>query len=214
MIRLTCPSCVRVYEVVEKYGGKIIACPACKAHVKVPLITTTPACSEMPTPAKRTEPEVAVPHEIAEKRSDGKNATPAPRSVQSQLSKSGKGMWGLIAGGVGLLAFFGMCGCCAFAGMLSRQQGAEEFAEANRLWAAGDKPGAVSKYKAVINRSDTVIGKEQSPTIYQRVIEFEAEQGNTSAARGFIELADKRKIPLSLESPTAKDVMAQFQKEK
>jgi len=87
----------------------------------------------------------------------------------------------------------------------ARQQAERDLADATNLWDAGDRVGAVTKYKAVIEHGDN-FGKGQP--IFSRVIDFETTQGNTSAARSYIEKAQSHKIVLSLTEPKAKAIAA------
>ena len=223
MIRLTCPGCEKAFKVDGKHAGRTVACPACKTPMKVPSFTTNPAASnEMPRPAKEVEADVEEQEEAAEKPRDKKKSKPALKSVEAIFSKSSKGTWGLIAGGAGLLSFCVLCGCCGFIGRLeqrkideanhlAQEQAKQDLADARALWETGNKAAAVTKYKAVL-RGRYLEG--EGPTIYQRVIEFEAEQGNTSAAKALIEEADRQDIALALNTPKAKEVMAQFRQER
>jgi hypothetical protein len=103
-------------------------------------------------------------------------------NLQSLFGKSGKNTRTLIVAGVGFFAFCGLCCCCGVVGMVSKENEKQEFAEANRLWVRGDKAGAVAKYHVVLDGSNL---KEEWPSAYQRVIDFEATQGNTSSARAY-----------------------------
>jgi hypothetical protein len=96
----------------------------------------------------------------------------------------------------------------------ARLQTGKDLTEAHRLWAEGNKAGAAMKYKAIIQGDITLVGSADRPTIYQRAIESEVDQGNTSAARGFIEDALGRDIPLSFVEPKASELLAQVQRER
>ncbi len=122
-----------------------------------------------------------------------------------------------IASGAGILLCFFVC-CGGFVTFVAKQDdesAKKELREANELWAKDRKADAAGKYKQVIEKHwHTSSVKSESSTILQRLIEFEAEQGNTSSARSLIEKAEQNKIALSLDSPKAKEIMTQFQRER
>lgn len=81
-------------------------------------------------------------------------------------------------------------------------------AEANRLWDVGNRPEAGARYNAVIATGLDFVDKSEHPMIFQRAIEVEVAQGNTSAARTLIDRAVKAKIVLSFDDPKTKELVA------
>lgn len=113
----------------------------------------------------------------------------------------------------GVTGAFACLMCCGLIGAIVESVvTSRNLAEAERLWAGGQKAEAVAKYKTLIESNS--VPKSQSPTIYQRVIDFEADQGNTSAAKALIEKAVESGITLSLTGGKAKELYAQAQAER
>ena len=67
-----------------------------------------------------------------------------------------------------------------------------EIAKGNELWDSGKKTEAVIKYKELMKERRTVEDKSQFTLVYGRVIEREAEEGDSVAARGMIKEAWSR----------------------
>ncbi|MBX9582946.1 MAG: cell envelope integrity protein TolA [Gemmataceae bacterium] len=86
--------------------------------------------------------------------------------------------------------------------------------EADRLWAAGQKAEAVAKYKEVIDGGVSSVDQSRRPTVFQRVVEYEAEQGNTSAAKQYIQKAETYNVALASDAPAAKKLLAEAKAEK
>jgi len=96
----------------------------------------------------------------------------------------------------------------------SKMQAKTQLEEADRLWASGRKAEAVKEYKTLIERNLSYVDKGKHQAIFVRVVEFEADNGDVSVARRFIERAEKEKLSLSLSSPKAKELAAQVGKER
>jgi hypothetical protein len=146
---------------------------------------------------------------------------PSPKPAQSVSDKPKRKfpiflVIGGIVGAVALIplsCFF----CCGFMGILGfqrQQETRKTLEEANQLWAAGRKADAVAKYKPLIDEAIDAVPSSDKPTVYQRVIEFEIEQGNTSYAKRMIEKAVDRDVSLSFTSPTARQLLAEAQRER
>ena len=86
--------------------------------------------------------------------------------------------------------------------------------EADQLWSIGKKSDAVAKYKSVIDGHILVIPPSDRSTAFQRVIELEAEQGNTHYVKRLVREAADRNIPLSLNHPAARQILVQGQGER
>ena len=60
---------------------------------------------------------------------------------------------------------------------------ADSYADADRTWVSGDKKGAIDKYRKLLDGGDdTYLTDEQKPLVYGRVIDYDAESGNTESA--------------------------------
>jgi hypothetical protein len=134
----------------------------------------------------------------------------------------------LILGGVGLVCFLS---CLAFGGLLSfgglkqwqqaekmigeeEPQVRQDVEEADFLWQSGQKAQAVVRYKSLMDGHAWMIPDADRPTVYQRAIEYEAEQGNTSSAKGLIEKALAQRVALSLTNPQANAILQEAQAHK
>ena len=97
---------------------------------------------------------------------------------------------------------------------LAHQQAvATEIAKANELWDSGRKTDAVIKYKEVMKERRTVEDKSPFALVYGRVIEREAEKGDTVAARSMIKEALESSISLTLSSAKANSLLTQVHRE-
>lgn len=86
----------------------------------------------------------------------------------------------------------------------------KELAEADRLWNAGQRADAATKYKAVLDRGLRGIPSDaDKPSVYQRVIDAELEQGNADAARARVEEALDKKVEVAAGTPAAAQLVAQ-----
>jgi hypothetical protein len=168
-------------------------------------------------------------HDDREPGDDEEKARPIAKSAQAS-----RGMVALIGGSVALFAIFGVCGFCVVSNMMARsrtdkesadlaqkfkqeleqaeQQSKEDIAEASRLWESGNKRGAVTKYKSAIERGAMSIPSGERPTAFQRVVEYEYGQGNTSSAKGFIEKAVDNGVPFSFNDPKLQEFAANSEK--
>jgi hypothetical protein len=82
----------------------------------------------------------------------------------------------------------------------------KELAKANELWEAGQKAEAVEIYKSVMQRHTERLPRR---VVLERIIDFEAERGNTSAAEGLIAKAVQENVSLDLKEPKATELLAQ-----
>jgi len=90
-----------------------------------------------------------------------------------------------------------------------------ELAEANRLWDSGQKSDAVSKYKSILNKGlVSVPDGSERPTVYQRVIDFDVEQGNMSGAQAMVEKALDDKVNPSSDNKATQTLVVQVRAER
>jgi hypothetical protein len=98
-------------------------------------------------------------------------------------------------------------------GAVSEHAAKTNLEEANRLWASGQKPEAIAKYRGLIDDGVGFLEKSDRPTVFQRVIEFEADQDNPSLAKDLIYKARTNGVTLSFNSQKAKQVVAEVEDE-
>src|SRR4051794_17738375 len=111
--------------------------------------------------------------------------------MRTRSRQSGLGTKSYLAIGCGVFALITFA-CCGLGSYYAWDLGAsarKQLAAANRDWDAGRKADAVSKYKSIIESDLPAIPKGERSLVFQRVIEFEIEQGQTESARSFIEKA-------------------------
>ena len=106
----------------------------------------------------------------------------------------------LCCGGLGLIAMFGM---------KMEDTTRKQLAEGDALWDKGDKPGAVGKYRDIIDNQRAVFLKEEDrPRLYGHVIDYEYAAGHADAGKNLIDEANKNNIAPTVSHPDAKAVMA------
>lgn len=173
-------------------------------------------------------PTVALPVAEPAEASRRPTAGRAPKAaVPLGRSRSGKDLWGkfntlpkglrygILGGSAGALLLFCFlcCGLAAFMGQRAGQERRRDIEEAHRLWTAGDKAEAVAKYKKHIDDGVSLIEEKERPTVFQRVIEFDVEQGDTSSARRYVEKAFDRNVALAV-NPAANEIVLQVKAER
>jgi len=128
--------------------------------------------------------------------------------IQSDWDRQKKIIWTAIAG-VCVLSF---CVCMGIISVLGRNMIAAQINEANELWDQGNQAEAVALYKDAVN----VAPDGKKSTIYGRIIDFEASQGNEETVREIWNELEARVYPIlpSCETDAAKEMIAKFEKEK
>jgi hypothetical protein len=120
---------------------------------------------------------------------------------RSQWSKVTKWAWTVAFGACFLLV--------TIIGSQMRQSDLKALAEADALWANGDRAGASAKYRPILSR----LLDDEKPLAYGRVIDYDVESGNTLAARELIEEAIGRGIYPSVSNPEARGLQTQIKTE-
>ena len=130
-----------------------------------------------------------------------------PLPQQSSYGCSGLALGcGLVIASLLLFCTVGMF----IGGSLARGGRQEELAEANRLWDAGQKSEAVTKYKTLIERDlSGVPSKAERPAVFQRAIDYELELGHTDEARALVEKALDKNVDITSGSPATTKLVAQ-----
>mgnify|MGYP001034382674 CR=1 FL=1 len=77
-----------------------------------------------------------------------------------------------------------------------RKDGEKTFAEAETLWAAGDRAGAVAKYRDITDRYSSFLDSAKDSTAFGRTIEFDVERGDTDRAKALMKKALDASVPL------------------
>jgi HEAT repeat protein len=74
-------------------------------------------------------------------------------------------------------------------------------AEADRLWAEGQKAEAVALYKKHAEKDLSVISNEDRAKLFQRLVEYDLEQGDIASAKAHLDKAGKEKVKLASDLP-------------
>jgi hypothetical protein len=102
-------------------------------------------------------------------------------------------------GAVGLI-FVGLMAL----GLMSRLADRNALVQADALWKAGDKAGAVAKYRPMLDR----LGRKEAALAYGRCIDFEFETGNSEAAKKLMAEATQKGVVPDVNHPDAKALVA------
>jgi len=102
-------------------------------------------------------------------------------------------------GAVGLI-FVGLMAL----GLMSRLADRNALAQADAQWQAGDKAGAVSKYRPMLDR----LGRKEMALAYGRCIDYEFETGNGEAAKKLLAEATQKGVVPEVSHPDAKALVA------
>lgn len=120
--------------------------------------------------------------------------------------RPGKITTGLLA--AVLLAFLACCGSAVFFGMKGREQQEKALAEADKLYAT--KPAeAIAKYKEGYPAAGS-----RKTEVLQRIVDHEAEAGNTAEATKWVEKGIDDKLTVAYTSAAAKSLHTKVQKDR
>lgn len=148
-------------------------------------------------------------------------AATVPRSRSSprvpDAEPKQRGLKKMLVIGVGVVAVL-VLGSCVVVGVLftqAKKAAQQGLAEADRMWEAGDKAAAVSKYKAILqDRSKkAALGDGEKSLVYGRLIDDAVERGDTASAKSLISEADGSKVSPLVTLPEAKAILAAVQRE-
>lgn len=98
-------------------------------------------------------------------------------------------------------------------GFAEDQRVKSELEQADNHWSSGERIEAVRIYKEFLNANVFAIPQEKRPTVFQRVIEYDVEQGNLSAAKQAIMKSNEMDIPLAFQAPEASRFYSSVQQE-
>jgi hypothetical protein len=103
------------------------------------------------------------------------------------------------------------CGGFTMIGLIMTSNTAGEVKRADALWNSGRQADAVDKYRELIKDDFSLIRDADRPTVFRRVIDFDAEHGNIDEAQQLIGKAINRNVGLSLESKQGAGLLAAIQ---
>jgi hypothetical protein len=127
--------------------------------------------------------------------------------MHPRLTKSTK--W-TISGVVGVLFIVMM-----ISSQMKQNAVADAYADAARAWSAGDKKAAVDQYRKLLDGGDdTFLTDEQKPLVYGRVIDYDAESGNSGSAVKLAEKALERGIEPSANHPAGREAVVEAKKKR
>ena len=98
-------------------------------------------------------------------------------------------------------------------GFAQEQAVKSDIERADALWAGGSRGEAAHIYKDVLRANLSVVEQDHRPTVFQRVIEYDVAQGDTSAAKQMILKALDWNIPLAFQRPEAERLMSEVRAE-
>ncbi len=107
--------------------------------------------------------------------------------------------------------------CCGGVGALftifskEKQAAQQELAEADALWDSGDRAGAVTNYRALLQSRGrkAALRDGDKARAYGRVIDFDVEAGDAESAKRVVAEAASSKVTPSVNHPEAKLLVAQ-----
>lgn len=195
-------------QVKDELAGKRIKCPACGR-----TFTVSPTEAAAPPEPEKPAPDVlsAVPTVPA---APGKQHMP-PSADPARAPAKGWPVKRYLLIGCGLLTttFLLCCGGIFYFGHTLVQAQKMEIVKGNELWAGGNKGDAVARYKPILLQKMHVVEQAERPILFQRVIEFDLEQGDATSAKKLVEKALENDVALSLESVQGKELLARVQTE-
>lgn len=122
--------------------------------------------------------------------------------MHPRLTKSTK--W-TISGVVGVLFIVMM-----ISSQMKQKAVADAYADADRAWVAGDKKAAAEKYRKLLDGGDDMfLTDEQKPLVYGRVIDYDAESGNSGSAVKLAEKALQRGVEPSVNAQAGREAVAE-----
>jgi hypothetical protein len=100
-------------------------------------------------------------------------------------------------------------------GQMKQQAVKDSYSEAERAWVSGDKQTALNRYRKLLESGeDTLLSDDQKPLIYGRVIDADAESGNSGLAVKLAEKALLKNIEPSVNTQTGREAVAEAKRKK
>jgi len=117
-----------------------------------------------------------------------------------RLSSRSKAIW---IGGFACVMVLGM-----IITRIENEAAKAELAAATQLWDAGDKPAAISKYRAVVKSHLRAIPESERSLVMGRLIDFDADSGNESSVDELLKIAEEQHVIPSMSSDKARSIVA------
>jgi|GEM_PF-2533378 len=118
-----------------------------------------------------------------------------------RLSSRSKAIW---IGGFACVMVLGM-----IITRIENEAAKAELAAATQLWDAGDKPAAISKYRAVVKSHLRAIPESERSLVMGRLIDFDADSGNESSVDELLKIAEEQHIVPSISSEKARTLQSE-----
>jgi WD40 repeat protein len=144
------------------------------------------------------EPDTPTPSPDESPSSDGKEPEPATSGTpQPEPAKklSGAQALGCIVLVAALVGFVVGVWWWATSGARSR------LAEADRLWTEGKKAEAAALYKKLAEKDLGFVNDDDRVKLFQRLVEYDLEQGDITSANSHLDKAGKQKVNLPADLP-------------
>ena len=197
---IACPFCHAPMTISpDQAAAGAVRCPRCRN----PLSLAPPAlsASDEPLPAE-PDPAPRAPRRPNRARQEAEPAE--PDEGKTAVRASGCATFG------GCLVILLACGGAFSCWSAYKQRALDDLAAADRSYAEGKKAEAVAKYK---DRFSHVPGDRRAEVI-KRVADHEATAGDKAEARRWVEKGLDGKMNIAYESPAARDLLAQVQRER
>ena len=197
---IACPHCAAPMTVTpDLTAAGAVRCPRCGKRLSIAppaLPASDEPLPDEPDPAPRPprRPNRAKPHAEPAEPDEGKTAVRA----------SGCATLG------GCLLIVLACGGAFSCWSAYKQRALDDLAAADRLYAEGKKADAVAKYKDRFSH----VPNDRRQEIIKRVADHEATAGDTAEARRWVEKGLDGKMNIAYESPAARDIYTQVQRER
>lgn len=115
-----------------------------------------------------------------------------------RISRRTKLIWG---GGFSAALLFGI-----IMGQMFAAKAREELSSAHQLWSSGDQQAAISKYRTLVQDSLSIIPESDRSLVLGRVIDFDAESGNSESVGRLLKLAEENHVVPSVSSEKARSI--------
>ena len=139
----------------------------------------------------------------------GKRFLP-PQAEVTHRGKKVQRASGCVSVGGCLLIVLVCCGGGFGGWSLMKQKALDDLAAADRLFSEGKKGEAAGKYKTGYSFAPD----DRKPEIVRRIVDHEASEGNAAEARRWIVTGLDAKLNITYETPAARDIHAQLQRER
>lgn len=107
-------------------------------------------------------------------------------------------------------AFVVFCAVVVVLYTQARKAAQQGLAEADKMWDSGDKAGAATKYRALVasKTESAALKDDERGRVYGRLIDFDAERGDTESAKTLLGEAARAKVSPQVGHPEAVRLVA------